>query len=85
MNGGRNPALLIEIQRSTETPLFQQLYLQLRSFILSQALQQGTRLPSTRELAQDLNVSRSVVVQAYEQLLAEGCVNGKVGCVGSTV
>ena len=79
MNGGRNPALLIEIQRSTETPLFQQVYLQLRTFILSQALQQGTRLPSTRELAEELNVSRSVVVQAYEQLLAEGCVSGKIG------
>ena len=79
MNSRRNPALLMKIERSSDTPLFQQVYLQLRSSILLQRLQQGTKLPSTRALAQDLNVSRSLVVLAYEQLLAEGCVSGKIG------
>jgi GntR family transcriptional regulator/MocR family aminotransferase len=79
MNSRRNPALLMKIERSSDTPLFQQVYLQLRSSILSQRVQQGTKLPSTRALAQELNVSRSVVVLAYEQLLVEGCVTGKIG------
>src|SRR5258708_21463868 len=37
------------------------------------------RLPSTRELAEQFHVSRTVVVLAYEQLLAEGFVVGRAG------
>jgi GntR family transcriptional regulator/MocR family aminotransferase len=39
----------------------------------------GERLPSTRELSEQLHVSRTVVVLAYEQLLAEGFVRGRAG------
>jgi GntR family transcriptional regulator / MocR family aminotransferase len=44
----------------------------LRDGIRSRRLRPGVRLPSTRALAVDLGVSRSVVVQAYDQLAAEG-------------
>jgi GntR family transcriptional regulator/MocR family aminotransferase len=44
----------------------------LRTAIRGGRLRPGARLPSTRALAADLGVSRSVVVQAYEQLAAEG-------------
>ena len=37
------------------------------------------RLPSTRELAEQLHVSRTIVVLAYDQLLAEGFVAGRIG------
>src|SRR5262249_8586351 len=77
-NGGHLP-FLTKIECSPGTPVFGQVYLQLRSSILSQTLRPGTKLPSTREPAEELSISRSVVVLAYEQLLAEGCVNGKVG------
>jgi GntR family transcriptional regulator / MocR family aminotransferase len=63
-----------EVMRADETPLFRQLYQQLRSAILSRRLRPGTKLPSTRELASQLGVSRSVAVCAYEQLLAEGYI-----------
>jgi GntR family transcriptional regulator / MocR family aminotransferase len=53
--------------------------MQIRSAILSHGLRPGTKLPSTRELASQLSVSRSAVVCAYEQLLAEGYATGKVG------
>src|SRR6202162_1079687 len=53
--------------------------MQIRSAILSRTLRPGTKLPSTRELATQLAVSRSAVVSAYEQLLAEGYASGKVG------
>src|SRR4051812_2999178 len=50
-----------------------------RSAILSRALRAGAKLPSSRELAIRLAVSRTAVVAAYEQLLAEGYVTGKTG------
>src|SRR4051812_34137570 len=69
----------LEVFRGSDTPLFRQLYLQLRAAILSRRLRPGTKLPSTRELALRLAVSRSAVVTAYEQLLAEGYTSGKHG------
>jgi GntR family transcriptional regulator/MocR family aminotransferase len=68
-----------EVTRANDTPLFRQLYLQLRSAILSRRLRPGTKLPSTRELASQLGVSRSAAVAAYEQLLAEGYTSGRHG------
>lgn len=79
MKYGHHSPFLLQIERSSNTPLFRQVYLQLRSSILSQNVPPGTKLPSTRELAEDLDISRAVVVLAYEQLLAEGCVNGRIG------
>ena len=52
--------------------LYRQLYQNLRVAILSGRLKRGSRLPSTRELAVSLNVSRNTVLNAFEQLLAEG-------------
>jgi len=60
-------------------PLFRQLYEQLRQAILSGRLTPGTRLPPTRTLANELNVSRNTVVNAFEQLTAEGYLSGRVG------
>ncbi len=68
-----------EVTRTNDTPLFRQLYVQLRSAILSRRLRPGTKLPSTRELASQLGVSRSAAVAAYEQLLAEGYTSGRHG------
>ncbi|ADD40792.1 PLP-dependent aminotransferase family protein [Stackebrandtia nassauensis] len=52
---------------------------QLRAAIRSGRLAAGTRLPSSRELAADLSVSRGVVVEAYEQLIAEGFLISRQG------
>src|ERR1700710_2407176 len=68
-----------QLARSGDAPLFRQIYLQIRAAILSQRLAPGTKLPSTRSLAAQLSVSRSAVVSAYEQLLAEGYASGRVG------
>jgi GntR family transcriptional regulator/MocR family aminotransferase len=68
-----------QLARSGDAPLFRQIYLQIRAAILSQSLAPGTKLPSTRALAQQLSVSRSAVVSAYEQLLAEGYASGRTG------
>jgi GntR family transcriptional regulator/MocR family aminotransferase len=68
-----------EVTRAEQTPLFHQLYQQLRSAILSGRLRPGTKLPSTRELASQLGVSRSAAVAAYEQLFAEGYTSSRHG------
>ncbi|HEY2015114.1 MAG TPA: PLP-dependent aminotransferase family protein [Bryobacteraceae bacterium] len=60
-------------------PLFRQVYGGMRQAILSGALGAGERLPSTRDLAEQLGISRTVVVLAYEHLLAEGFIAGRGG------
>ena len=60
-------------------PLHRQLYLQLRNVILSGTLRGGGKLPSTRDLAEQLGISRTVVLLAYDQLLAEGFAVSRPG------
>src|SRR5215469_10052805 len=60
-------------------PLFQQVYIGLRKAILSGAFSPGQKLPSTRDLAEQLRISRTVVLLAYDQLLAEGFAVGRSG------
>jgi GntR family transcriptional regulator/MocR family aminotransferase len=60
-------------------PLFRRVYAGLRQAILGGKFRAGERLPSTRDLAEQLGISRTVVVLAYEQLLAEGFAVGRVG------
>ena len=69
---------VIPLSRSGE-PLSRQLYLWLRKAILEKTLRPGERLPSTRDLCDQLDVSRTVVLSAYDQLLAEGFVEGRGG------
>jgi GntR family transcriptional regulator/MocR family aminotransferase len=69
----------LTVDTTSRTPLLQQVYLLLRGAILSHALLPGSRLPSTRRLADRLGVSRTSVLSAYDQLLAEGYVEGRAG------
>jgi GntR family transcriptional regulator/MocR family aminotransferase len=59
--------------------LGRQLYEQLKQAVLSGRLPVGAALPSTRELALRLDVARNTVAGAYEQLIAEGFVEGRRG------
>ena len=65
--------LLLDL-RKANGPLYRRVYHALKSMIRDGRLSPAARLPSTRELAVDLRVSRNTVVLAYEQLLAEGYV-----------
>lgn len=60
-------------------PLFRQVYMHLRESILSGNLVAGEKLPSTRDLAEQLGISRTVALMAYDQLLAEGFASGRPG------
>jgi GntR family transcriptional regulator / MocR family aminotransferase len=71
--------LLVRIDRKGSVPFRHQLERELRHTIQSGRLPAGAPLPSTRTLAQDLALSRGVVVEAYEQLLAEGYLHARRG------
>ncbi|HYE49908.1 MAG TPA: PLP-dependent aminotransferase family protein [Azospirillaceae bacterium] len=60
-------------------PLQQRLFERLRGAILAGTLAPGDRLPSTRTLARDLDLSRNTVVAAVERLAAEGYLEARVG------
>jgi GntR family transcriptional regulator / MocR family aminotransferase len=69
----------IVLDRSSERNLSSQLCDQLRQLILAGKLSPEGRLPSTRELAAALGISRTLVLEAFEQLEAEGYVEGRKG------
>ncbi|WP_431028378.1 PLP-dependent aminotransferase family protein [Lysinibacillus sp. LZ02] len=71
--------LWIPIDRSLDIPLIRQVYQQIRERILKGELQAGEKLPSTRELSGELKVSRNVILEAYDQLLAEGFLTSRTG------
>lgn len=75
--------LHISIKRE-EGGIATQIACELRDSIREGRLEPGVRLPATRDLAADLQVSRGVVVEAYEQLVAEGFLLSRVG-VGTVV
>ena len=70
--------LAIPLSKPRES-LNRQIYQHLREAILSGSLGGGEKLPSTRDLAEQLGISRTVVVSAYDQLLAEGFAEGRAG------
>ena len=66
--------LAIDVDREGTSPLYVQIYGQLRDLILSGRLTAGARLPSSRALMTELGVSRTAVLQAFEQLGSEGYI-----------
>ncbi len=76
---GLGPELLLWLDRGSGQPLRSQLEAGLREAIRSGRLQGGERLPSSRELARDLRVSRGLVQECYSQLLSEGYLTSQTG------
>src|SRR5215813_14347448 len=73
------PEILIHLRPKGDAPLRVQIESGLRQAIHSGRLAAGTLLPATRVLAGDLGISRGVVIEAYEQLLAEGYLTARRG------
>ncbi|MFT5259275.1 MAG: GntR family transcriptional regulator/MocR family aminotransferase [Saprospiraceae bacterium] len=69
----------LNIERNTSVPIYRQLDASLRRLILSGSLEPAQKLPSTRELAEELGVSRITVKSVYEQLVVEGYAVSKTG------
>src|SRR5580765_2081118 len=77
---GLGPELLLQLDRGRDQPpLRSQLEAGLRDAIRDGRLQGGERLPSSRELARELGVSRGLVSECYVQLRAEGYLSARSG------
>ena len=75
----RTTELLLTVSKDARGTLGAQIESQLRTRIRDGALRAGTELPSTRDLARQLSISRRVVVDAYAQLTAEGYLSVRQG------
>jgi len=69
----------IALQDGEEIPIYRQLYDWFRQAIIGGQLRPGQRVPSTRNLAAELKISRMPVLGAFEQLLAEGYLETFIG------
>ena len=70
---------MVRLQAMHDLPLHRQLYEALRRALLDGHLQAEERLPSSRDLAQDLDVSRNTVITALNQLAVEGYLTSRTG------
>jgi GntR family transcriptional regulator/MocR family aminotransferase len=70
---------LVAIDRASPAPIHRQIYAGYREAIVDGRLRAGERMPSTRALATELGVSRQPVLEAFEQLLAEGYCEARHG------
>ncbi|WP_158008749.1 PLP-dependent aminotransferase family protein [Rhizobium sp. AC27/96] len=70
---------LPEINASLPVPAVRQLYLQLRDGIVTGTLHPDHRLPSTRTASVEWSLSRGLIAEAYEMLIAEGYARGRHG------
>ncbi len=75
----RSSTVPVTLDRGSGVPLARQLASRVRDQVVAGGLPVGRRLPSTRALATDLGVSRSVTEQAYDQLTAEGWLESRRG------
>jgi len=71
--------VLIQLTRDSGVALHRQIEASIRDGIRAGRLPRGTSLPPTRGLAAELGVSRGVVVEAYQQLVAEGYLASRPG------
>ncbi len=67
--------LMIPLDNQGTTPMYEQIYHYIKEEIRMGSLKAGSRLPSTRVLADHLKVSRSTTQMAYEQLMSEGYIH----------
>jgi GntR family transcriptional regulator / MocR family aminotransferase len=78
-NSSRVADLLVTLDPASREPLHRQIESTIRDQIRTGRLRRGSPLPPTRNLAATLGVSRGVVVEAYEQLTAEGYLTARTG------
>ena len=72
-------SLLLTLDTASEAPLHRQIYQQIRAAILTGQLKPQARLPASRQLAKTLAISRTTVVQSYDQLISEGYLQTRPG------
>jgi GntR family transcriptional regulator/MocR family aminotransferase len=71
--------LSLEIDRDAAETVSSQLYSAMRDFIHAGGLHLGERLPASRTLAEDLNLSRTTVINVFDRLISEGLIESRTG------
>jgi DNA-binding transcriptional MocR family regulator len=79
MEKPQNKSVIINIDRNSQHPIYQQIIDVIKRLIQEGALEKGQTLPSSRKLAQTLGVNRSTVNRAYEELQALGFLSSRPG------
>ncbi len=74
-----NTILTLDLRPESGVPLHRQVYAQIRSAILTGRVRSHQKLPSSRQLAQSLGISRTTVTESYDQLVSEGYLETRRG------
>lgn len=69
---------MLVLNETSKTPLYIQLYEQIKADIFKGILQPGAKLKSSREVSMELHISRNTVKLAYELLFAEGFITSRL-------
>ncbi|MEH6630723.1 MAG: PLP-dependent aminotransferase family protein [Halopseudomonas aestusnigri] len=69
----------IKLDPNSQSPLYRQLYIGIRKLILSGDLAPGTKLPASRTIATELEISRTTVINTIEQMISEGFLETRRG------
>lgn len=69
--------LMIQLEKHSATPLYEQLYEEIKRGIIEGTIPVQTKLPSKRKLSEFLSISQTTVELAYAQLIAEGYITSK--------
>ena len=68
---------MIQLEKESTTPLYEQLYGEIKKGIIEGTIAVNTKLPSKRKLSEFLSISQTTVELAYGQLIAEGYITSK--------
>ena len=71
--------MFLHIERGSSTPISRQIAEQIAALCASESLKVGDRLPSVRQLAQQLTVNQNTVLRVYERLAADGLLEMRHG------
>jgi GntR family transcriptional regulator/MocR family aminotransferase len=71
--------LSLEIDKTSSVPIYRQIADRLREAVSAGRISAGSKLPSTRIFAEELNVSRNTVLQVFDTLINEGFLISRVG------
>ncbi len=71
--------MFLHIERGSSTPISRQIAEQIAALCAAESLKVGDRLPSVRQLAQELTVNQNTVLRVYEKLAADGLLEMRHG------
>jgi GntR family transcriptional regulator/MocR family aminotransferase len=69
--------LMVQLNKDSKTPLYEQLYKEIKDAIINGTIEEGSKLPSKKKLEDYLAISQTTIEFAYSQLVAEGFISSE--------